>query len=321
MSVDFFNSENFIDNYWRKKPVVVRNGSKELLDDVVNEEKFKEYIKIYKEKFDTLSESEDVVFCENISSIDNNLKSNAERNRKKMGVWQETWYDGSMSKRNHGIGAHFDDSDNFVIQQTGQRLWGVFPKNNISEIDIIDRTQRKEGSGHYNANIMDGDFVILNPGDVLYLPIFFPHWGVSLNDSVSMTFAVQSVTPQYIFNYFMKEAFREFLDSAFWNSPVPALKQDFLSEDHIQEIKSVVSDCVVEKAVKNWHNKNLKFEDINETLSIENANKKPNSSDEKFRILEITDGKYTQKISKNEVKKLFDKANEKNLTDFIKNIN
>lgn len=77
-----------------------------------------------------------------------------------------------------GVGPHFDYYDVFLLQGKGQRRWQVGKRCTAdsalvsgSELGILSSFEAK----------ME---VILNPGDALYIPPQFAHWGSSLGDSL-----------------------------------------------------------------------------------------------------------------------------------------
>jgi hypothetical protein len=87
-----------------------------------------------------------------------------------------------------GIGVHFDDDDNIVVQVQGSRLWRVsrdpvipsYP--NVWNHDIGMR-----------LNEQNSDEWILGPGDLLYIPRGHWHEGISLEESISVTFGWDSL--------------------------------------------------------------------------------------------------------------------------------
>ena len=78
-----------------------------------------------------------------------------------------------------GVGPHFDQYDVFLLQGSGRREWRIGPgcdwetpqlnENGLKLIPPFDPT----------------DTVILQPGDVLYLPPGIAHWGVAIGDCMT----------------------------------------------------------------------------------------------------------------------------------------
>lgn len=84
----------------------------------------------------------------------------------------------SYATNHGGVGPHLDKYDVFLIQGDGQRRWRVGHKNQPT----------KAASPHPQiAQIgpFDVDMdVIVNPGDMLYIPPNTPHWGESIGNSI-----------------------------------------------------------------------------------------------------------------------------------------
>lgn len=89
-----------------------------------------------------------------------------------------------------GVGPHFDRYDVFLLQGAGQRRWKIGPKCDSttptvsdSELCLIDEFEPT-------------DTFLLNPGDVLYVPPGFAHWGEAVGESMtySLGFRAPRVT-------------------------------------------------------------------------------------------------------------------------------
>lgn len=77
-----------------------------------------------------------------------------------------------------GVGPHFDNYDVFLIQGSGERRWRVGAMGDTqSEQDII-------GGLRHLSNFKPIIDVIMQPGDMLYIPPDTPHWGESIGESI-----------------------------------------------------------------------------------------------------------------------------------------
>ena len=81
-----------------------------------------------------------------------------------------------------GVGPHFDQYDVFLLQGTGKRHWKVGPR--------CDHTTPVIESGGLKLieEFESPQTFILEPGDVLYVPPGFAHWGSAIGES--MTFSL-----------------------------------------------------------------------------------------------------------------------------------
>ncbi len=88
-----------------------------------------------------------------------------------------------------GVGPHYDYYDVFLLQGSGQRRWRVGPRV-APETPLINQ----DGVG-IMPDFTSVEEFILNPGDALYVPPQFAHWGTSLGASTcySIGFRAPSV--------------------------------------------------------------------------------------------------------------------------------
>lgn len=85
-----------------------------------------------------------------------------------------------------GVGPHFDHYDVFLLQGSGKRLWQVGGK-----VAADTQLDNQDGVGILQSFNMEQEFV-LNPGDALYIPPQFAHWGRSLGASTCYSIGFRS---------------------------------------------------------------------------------------------------------------------------------
>ncbi|ABV87861.1 cupin domain-containing protein [Shewanella pealeana] len=92
-----------------------------------------------------------------------------------------------------GVGAHIDNYDVFIIQGEGQRHWTVgdkgqyAPKNNDPTTPLIEGFEP----------IID---VVLEKGDLLYIPPGFPHQGQTITNAMSYSMGFRAPSQQELFS-------------------------------------------------------------------------------------------------------------------------
>ena len=96
----------------------------------------------------------------------------------------------SYATKGAGVGAHYDRYDVFLIQGEGQRQWQVGQTCNENSALMV----------HDQLSLLQ-DFelseeFILNPGDMLYIPPLVAHKGVALSD-VCVTYSVGFRSPSH----------------------------------------------------------------------------------------------------------------------------
>lgn len=108
--------------------------------------------------------------------------------------WRVDDIQASYATTGGGVGPHVDNYDVFLVQAAGVRKWYVghtpiSPEREVLEPDLDVRVLK--GGFKPDAEYM------LQPGDVLYVPPRFPHWGISQDDdciTLSVGFRAPSIS-------------------------------------------------------------------------------------------------------------------------------
>lgn len=111
--------------------------------------------------------------------------------------WRKGDVVATLSTQASGIGYHAGNEDGFIIQLEGRRHWRAWCAEYTPEAyrrqllglpnNRDPKPSRTEADPHLD--------VILEPGDILYLPPLFAHEGLTLDQSVSLSVAWRGVTP------------------------------------------------------------------------------------------------------------------------------
>lgn len=92
-----------------------------------------------------------------------------------------------------GVGAHIDNYDVFIIQGEGKRQWSVGNKGQYASKNNSTTTPLIEGF----EPIID---VVLEKGDMLYIPPGFPHQGHTLTTAMSYSMGFRAPSQQELFS-------------------------------------------------------------------------------------------------------------------------
>jgi 50S ribosomal protein L16 3-hydroxylase len=125
------------------------------------------------------------------------------------------------------VGAHIDEYDVFLLQASGVRQWQIDASDNPNVELKDDETLR------LLANFNATDTWELQPGDVLYLPPGIPHHGVAVGDNCT-TWSIGFRAPS---NLDVLDVFSEILLD---NLPLVRMKDVPLQQDNGAEIKPAV---------------------------------------------------------------------------------
>ena len=85
----------------------------------------------------------------------------------------------------HPFGAHFDDAHNIIVQCEGQTHFKVWKEVKVKNFDEWAKSNKNLNLDIKEDPILD---VVMNPGDVLWVPMYYPHHAVSLTPRLSVSF-------------------------------------------------------------------------------------------------------------------------------------
>ena len=181
----------FFARHWRVRPLRVPGGAQALLGDrfPLTAPAVARLVATFdREAPDQVTRSDDgVTFIQNVDRASPELAELARQLARRHG-WYRPWFDMVETKRGSsgGIGSHFDDSDNFVLQQSGRKRWLLHPPSELTSDELARRMLEDAtvGDGYMPDDALELE---LEPGDLLYIPIFWIHWGMSESDSLSLS--------------------------------------------------------------------------------------------------------------------------------------
>lgn len=123
----------------------------------------------------------------------------------------------SYATNGGGVGPHYDNYDVFLIQVKGQRHWRVGTTGQLPESKTV-----IEGLKHLEEfdPLID---VIMEPGDMLYIPPETAHWGESIGESIGYSVGYRSAKNSDIFallaNHFETSQASEFFKDDYRSKP------------------------------------------------------------------------------------------------------
>lgn len=93
----------------------------------------------------------------------------------------------SFAPEGSGIGAHWDRYDVFLIQGKGQRRWGLSADPLRGDEALLEGIDLK-----ILQDFLPDHEIVLQEGDVLYVPPMFAHHGVSVSDALTFSMGFRS---------------------------------------------------------------------------------------------------------------------------------
>ncbi|WP_443091260.1 ribosomal protein uL16 3-hydroxylase [Basfia succiniciproducens] len=203
---EHISAEDFLRDYWQKKPLIIRNGLPEIVgmfepEDILelaqNEDVTARLLKQFSEDSWTftpspLTERDFTELPEKWSVLVQNMEQwSAELGRlwNLFGFipqWQRDDIMVSYAPAGGSVGKHYDEYDVFLVQGYGQRRWQLGKWCDPST----------EFKPNQPIRIFDdmGELVVdevMNPGDILYIPSRMAHYGVAQSDCLTFSFGLR----------------------------------------------------------------------------------------------------------------------------------
>ncbi len=192
------SQQEFLDKYWQKKPVVIRQGFKNFIDPIAPDElaglAMEEQVESrlvhqidgkWQAAFGPF-ESYEHLGNENwslvLQALDNFSEEAAEMIEPFRFIphWRLDDLMASFAMPGGSVGPHKDNYDTFICQGSGKRHWRVG-----------DNSEHVEFAAHEALlHVKPFEAIIdveLETGDILYIPPGFPHEGISLEPSMSFS--------------------------------------------------------------------------------------------------------------------------------------
>lgn len=94
-----------------------------------------------------------------------------------------------------GVGPHFDSYDVFLLQGHGQRLWRISGQE--------DKALVPEAPLRILQNFCTDQEWLLGPGDMLYLPPRLAHWGIAVGDCMTYSIGFRAPSAQELATQFL----------------------------------------------------------------------------------------------------------------------
>ncbi len=213
------SAETFWAEYWRKRPVLVKGAARSVADVHVDAAELRIlFDRLERVRPGIVRRRGRSLFGQYLDLGAPHLARISEHYRS-LTTCSRVWFDGVVASEGEGLGAHYDHSDNFVMQQTGVKRWRLGPPDRIEPERLRRRMLDDPDAGDYD---MPGDAqeFVLEPGDVLYIPLFWGHDGVSVGGpSTSLSLVLNADAALDVLLPAMRAALDDDED---WWRPLPA---------------------------------------------------------------------------------------------------
>lgn len=263
---------DFLKNYWQKKPVILRNAFPHFIDPITPDElaglaledeidsrivtnkqgkwdaqfgPFTDYAHLGEEHWSLLVQAVDHWHPEAAQLL---------KPFKVLPHWQFEDLMISFATPAAGVGPHIDNYDVFIIQGMGTRHWRVGDRNpNYKQFSAHKALLHVEA---YQPIIDEH----LTAGDILYIPIGFPHNGVSITNSLSYSVGFRSPTSQEMLSSFADYVLDNVPQGIFYQEPNLQLSEQpyAVLPNELAQLKSQLSTLINEGQLFNdWFGRHI----------------------------------------------------------------
>lgn len=252
------NWDDFLKQYWQKRPVILRQAIANFIDPITPDElaglalesEIESRIVTNKHgkwdaqygpftHYDHLGETNWSLLVQAVDHWHEQAATLIEPFRV-LPHWQFEDLMISYATPQAGVGPHIDNYDVFIIQGMGKRRWIVGDRNpNYHQFNAHPALLHVED---YQP-IIDEE---LNPGDILYIPIGFPHNGISLTDSLSYSVGFRTPTSQEMLSSFADYVLDNVNPGIFYQDPGLQLSPTpyQIHDDEIAKLKAQICQLV-----------------------------------------------------------------------------
>lgn len=147
----------------------------------------------------------------------------------------------SYAAKGGSVGPHFDYYDVFLIQSHGQRRWKIGPQEN-SESPCLDHPDLR-----LLADFKQTDEWVLEPGDMLYLPPQFAHYGIAETDCMTISVGLRAPSTQEILVHYTDFLSQFYAEEFRYNDPEQkAVTKDphFIDEAALTRLKKTLQEAL-----------------------------------------------------------------------------
>lgn len=242
----------FLSEYWQKKPLLIKNAFPQFEDPIsadelaglACEEEISSRIVVTKddnwevvqgpfEDYDSYGETHWQLLVQAVNHWYPDSQPLVEALRF-LPDWRFDDLMASFATPSGGVGPHVDNYDVFIIQGEGERHWTVG-----------DNTPLQRRGGNPNSPLVE-DFtpiidVVLEKGDMLYIPPGFPHCGETLTVAMSYSIGFRAPSQQELISEVADYLLDNNLGQQRFTSQTEPSSAGIVSQDHQVGIMSLLS--------------------------------------------------------------------------------
>lgn len=147
----------------------------------------------------------------------------------------------SYATQGGSVGPHFDYYDVFLIQSHGQRRWRIGPEEN-NESPCYEHPNLR-----LLADFKETNNWVLEPGDMLYLPPQYAHYGVAENECMTISVGLRAPSTQEVlihYTDFLSQFYPE--DYRYKDPDQQAIEKNphFIDQTALSRVKQLIKEAL-----------------------------------------------------------------------------
>lgn len=172
------SAKQLFTEYWRKKPLFLKGGARLLLEREITVAELRMLCdRIERTRPTSVTRDNGCIFAHRLDEGSVELRDIVNGLKDRLSS-QHIWFDGAYTRDARGLGCRYDHSDTFLLQQSGTGRWRLCSPDVLSVRELRQRMLDSPGAGLTHMPDECHEYVV-EEGDLLYIPLFWGHWGVS----------------------------------------------------------------------------------------------------------------------------------------------
>lgn len=265
-----FDSNTFLTQHWQKKPAVFR-GAFSAFEDILDEH---DLAGLAQEEdvdsrlirnldntwlvecgpiadFDTLCQGNWTLLVQGVENYLDEAQALLDQFRF-IPKWRTDDLMVSFSVPDAGVGPHLDQYDVFIIQGKGRRRWQIGEPGNFQE--HTPHPQLRQITGF--TPTID---VVLEPGDMIYIPPGHPHDGIALENCMNYSVGFRADTQQELLSSFCDHLIDEHIEGHRYSDPDLQLRPSHaeIKQQEVQHFRHLLLQMINSEQFPLWLGEHL----------------------------------------------------------------
>lgn len=173
----------------------------------------------------------------------------------------------SYAPEQGSVGPHQDQYDVFLLQGMGQRRWQI-NSDDFTQAELVENTELK-----ILKNFKAEQEWVLEPGDMLYLPPNVAHYGMALNDCMTYSIGFRAPSVSELLTSYIDDYVMELSDDKRYTDEdlVPQKHSGEITQTSLNKIKDILVQAVNQpEHISHWFGKFITETPQSEDFPIEN---------------------------------------------------